>query len=144
MGETCIKQFDIVMVGMLLIFAGYIIGLGVVYFGRKEDPQEFLEDEEGEEEYKSEWIDVIFEEIKKERKRQDLKWGKQRDLVPGVWLLILIEELGEASEAFLKGNVLEARQELIQAIAVLTQWLEEAYRRTEENPVRLDKEDGDE
>jgi len=79
-----------------------------------------------------EWLDVIFEEIKKERERQDLKWGKQRNHSPGTWLLILTEELGEASEAFLKENLLAARYELIQATAVLTQWLEDIYIRGEE------------
>lgn len=73
----------------------------------------------------------IFSEIENERSKQDLKWGLQ-DHHPEKWLLILMEEVGEASEAILEaypfrikitdeqhaGCLLQYRDELIQSAAV--------------------------
>lgn len=73
----------------------------------------------------------IFEEIQSERLNQDLKWGVQ-DHHPEKWLLILMEEVGEASEAVIEaypfvakitdedhaGFLIKYRYEMIQAAAV--------------------------
>lgn len=73
----------------------------------------------------------IMQEVLEERKRQDSKWGEQNH-EPSVWLSILTEEVGEASEAFLaahfmpnsaeprrgESNYQDMRKELIQVAAV--------------------------
>jgi len=46
-------------------------------------------------------MENIIEEIKEERKRQDRIWGEQNHH-PERWLRILMEEVGEASEASLE------------------------------------------
>lgn len=75
-------------------------------------------------------IPKIFEEVKAERVRQDKKWGEQHHNVEK-WLIIIMEELGEASEAALdafphskligsverKHNLDRYRKELIQVAA---------------------------
>ncbi|KKN64509.1 hypothetical protein LCGC14_0491220 [marine sediment metagenome] len=80
----------------------------------------------------------IFSDIFMERERQDEKWGPvpRQNHTFGRWLQILIEELGEASEANLNvvfstetGNDVAHREadvdhELTQAAAVLVAWLE--------------------
>lgn len=48
----------------------------------------------------------ILVEVAEERTRQNLKWGPQHHDVP-MWLAILMEEVGEASQAFL--HVLEGK-----------------------------------
>ncbi len=70
----------------------------------------------------------IIEEIIVERQRQNLKWGEQNH--DGTWLLILTEELGEASKNIIE-NAPEklTDQELIQSAAVIVQWLESRGRR---------------
>jgi hypothetical protein len=74
-------------------------------------------------------IDEIFEEVHQERNNQDTKWGVQ-DHLPGRWLEILTEELGEVAknglEAYPMGPPLrdrlgaleDWRAELIQVAAV--------------------------
>ena len=42
----------------------------------------------------------ILEEIRKERLRQDAKWGPQHYELT-MWLTILMEEVGEAAQAYL-------------------------------------------
>ncbi len=71
----------------------------------------------------------IIEEIIVERQRQNLKWGEQNH-DDGTWLLILTEELGEASKNIIE-NAPEklTDQELIQSAAVIVQWLESRGRR---------------
>lgn len=67
-------------------------------------------------------MEAVFEEIRKERARQKLKWGDQKQPKP-IWLLILFEEVGEATQACLhdifggkaKGTF---RVEMIQVAAV--------------------------
>jgi hypothetical protein len=44
---------------------------------------------------------LIFHEIKREREKQNAKWGEQGHH-PFVWFTILGEEIGEACEASLK------------------------------------------
>lgn len=45
----------------------------------------------------------ILEEIDDERWRQNQKWGAQSHPIP-VWLAILMEEVGEAAQAYLEGE----------------------------------------
>ena len=52
-----------------------------------------------------------------ERKRQDAKWGEQNH-PPGTWLVILMEEVGEASEATLEMDWNSYRDEMVQVAAV--------------------------
>lgn len=74
---------------------------------------------------------ILFDIID-ERKRQDEKWGDQSVKNNYIWLAILMEEIGEISEAILKEvNWLDGRKELIQIAAVAVAWIE-----------KLDKEHG--
>lgn len=43
----------------------------------------------------------ILTELVDERQRQDAKWGEQNHPMP-VWMTVITEEIGEASEAVLK------------------------------------------
>jgi NTP pyrophosphatase (non-canonical NTP hydrolase) len=52
-----------------------------------------------------------------ERKRQDAKWGVQNHR-PELWLVILMEEVGEASEATLEMDWNAYREEMVQVAAV--------------------------
>lgn len=68
-------------------------------------------------------VDVI-----KERQRQDEKWGVQNHS-PAEWMLILMEEVGEFSQAVLDNQALGAdpshiRTELVQFTAVALSMLE--------------------
>ncbi len=69
-------------------------------------------------------MEKIWQLIVAERQRQIAKWGKQVH-ANGSWLLILTEELGEASKALLEGDRLSGAEELIQAAAVIVAWLED-------------------
>ena len=75
---------------------------------------------------------MISKLIAKERKRQDDKWGADRDLNDGMWLAILVEEVGEASEAILK-DLPTLKDEVIQVAAVAIAWLENLERRETSN-----------
>lgn len=66
----------------------------------------------------------VLEFIRRERLRQDQKWGEQLH-APGDWLLILAEEIGEAARATLIGDREQTTIELIQAAAVIVAWLEQ-------------------
>ena len=64
----------------------------------------------------------IIKEILAERKKQDKKWGKQNH-IPSIWTDILMEEVGEVSEAILEATFGDwqwerYREELIQVAAV--------------------------
>lgn len=61
--------------------------------------------------------------VQKEMHRQDDLWGKQCHLEDCKWLHILMEELGEFSEAVLQGQREHATVELIQSAAVTRQWI---------------------
>lgn len=52
-----------------------------------------------------------------ERQRQDAKWGEQNH-PPGTWLVILMEEVGEASQAVLEMDWNSYREEMVQVAAV--------------------------
>lgn len=81
-------------------------------------------------------MDKIFQEIKAERRRQDKKWGAQRNHNNLEWLAILAEEFGEVAKAVTERDVppIDAisqtplenriREELIQAAASCVVWLE--------------------
>jgi NTP pyrophosphatase (non-canonical NTP hydrolase) len=67
--------------------------------------------------------DVIFTDIDLERRRQDAKWGADRNHDAYRWLAILSEEHGEVARAILEaefgdGTVRHLRQELVQVAAV--------------------------
>jgi hypothetical protein len=78
-------------------------------------------------------MEEIFEQIKAERKRQDIKWGIQNHK-PIEWIAILTEEVGEASKEALEAHftgftrdieVLQNyRNELIQVAAVAVEMIE--------------------
>jgi len=60
---------------------------------------------------------TILLEIVAERERQLEKWGPQEHSVDR-WLVILMEEVGEACVAAFKGDWVNFRDELIQVAAV--------------------------
>ena len=65
----------------------------------------------------------IYNEIYRERIRQDKKWGEQNhDTFK--WLSILMEEVGEASKGAVEYNYREYRKELIQVAAVAIAMIE--------------------
>ena len=68
----------------------------------------------------------ILLRILEERKIQDLKWGTVPRLGHdfGKWLVILMEEIGEASRAELEGDWLQSNKELLEAAAVIVAWIE--------------------
>lgn len=59
----------------------------------------------------------VIEEVLEERSRQDNKWGEQNHR-PDTWIVILAEELGEASHAMLNILADKYREEMIQVAAV--------------------------
>jgi NTP pyrophosphatase (non-canonical NTP hydrolase) len=77
----------------------------------------------------------ILNDVFDERDRQDNKWGEQNH--PDEWWLpILVEEIGELSEAMLDAHFgmspdkpTDVRKELVEAIAVGIAWLECMDRR---------------
>lgn len=77
----------------------------------------------------------IYAEIRRERDRQDKKFGLQ-DHDDMTWSAILTEEVGEAAQAALKarfdGDPLDAlKEELIQCAAVCFAWIECLDQRAE-------------
>ena len=71
----------------------------------------------------------VFELIKAEMRRQDAKWGADRNLDDYVWLAILTEEVGESAESVLKETHEHTQEEVVQVAAVAAQWLECMLRR---------------
>lgn len=70
----------------------------------------------------------VLGHIREERARQDEKWGG----VPGLdrrddhtYAAVLTEEVGEACQAWLKREVAQLREELVQVAAVAVAWIEE-------------------
>ena len=72
----------------------------------------------------------MTESVTEERRRQRRKWGVQ-DHSAGVWLLILMEEVGELSKALLEKDLTQAKEELTQVCAVSLEWLESIHRTKE-------------
>lgn len=78
-------------------------------------------------------MDGILEEIRRERKRQDRKWGADRNLENTLWLTILVEEVGEVADTILehyppKTMSAALKAELIQIAAVAVAWIENIDR----------------
>lgn len=69
-------------------------------------------------------MEKVFELIKKERERQDKKWGVNKH-DSFVWLAIITEELGEVAQAIFSSNGRAIRDELVQVAAVAVAWLEQ-------------------
>lgn len=75
-------------------------------------------------------------DILRERARQDAKWGEQ-NYDPPVWMTILMEEVGEASECVLHeefggSEAQNLREEVVQIAAVAVAFLEFLDRRAKE------------
>ena len=75
--------------------------------------------------------DIVLQEVKDERSRQNEKWGIQRH-TPEKWLAITLEEIGELAQAMQKGSVAHKPtdadsmiNEAIQASAVLVSFCEQ-------------------
>lgn len=73
--------------------------------------------------------DGVLAELKRERERQQAKWGEQ-NLDPAIWLMIIGEEVGEANNAALehllgnKTDLVDYRAELVQVAAVVVNAIE--------------------
>lgn len=68
----------------------------------------------------------VYDLINTERDDQDVAWGVQ-DHPSEFWMLVLVEEIGEAARAFLQGQPGDGYDELVQAAAVIVAWLESVY-----------------
>lgn len=77
----------------------------------------------------------IYDEVHKERGRQNILWGKQHH-TPEMWMTILMEEVGEAAKEVFEGRILTKpgekmgnkkllRDELIQVAAVAVAIIED-------------------
>lgn len=69
----------------------------------------------------------VWEDIRRERERQDKRWGSPgpRNLGHDRWSLVLQEELGEVAMAVLDQQPEQAvYDELVQVAAVAVAWLE--------------------
>jgi NTP pyrophosphatase (non-canonical NTP hydrolase) len=66
-------------------------------------------------------------EIENERVRQDKKWGVQNHN-PDYWMVILLEEVGEAAKAILERDWPGYCNELIEAAAVAVAAVESLHR----------------
>lgn len=76
-------------------------------------------------------------EVIKERVRQDSKWGEQNhDL--NKWLVIEMEELGEAARAAFEDDYSNYREEMIQVAAVAIAAVE-SYDRNEGKHTNIQK-----
>lgn len=72
--------------------------------------------------------DAILTSVLEERQRQDDKFGASpRSLHSSVWILVLMEELGEVARAVLQGDSTNYRDELIQVTACGMAALEDYY-----------------
>jgi NTP pyrophosphatase (non-canonical NTP hydrolase) len=80
----------------------------------------------------------VLSEVKKERQKQEAKWGQQNH-EPAQWLMILGEEVGEANKAALETkfkyesadkDYSNYRMELIQVAAVAVAMIESLDRKT--------------
>lgn len=80
-------------------------------------------------------MEQIFEEVRQERLRQDIKWGEQNhDLF--VWTAILVEEVGEFAQAVLHykfggPKIFKVRTEITHVAAVAIQIIEYLDRKKE-------------
>lgn len=70
-------------------------------------------------------FDEAIELVRQERERQSKKWGRQNHIVP-IWMLILLEEVGESAQAALHDifggkSAGTFKNEIIQVAAVAVQ-----------------------
>jgi hypothetical protein len=77
---------------------------------------------------------LAIENVLEEMKRQDAKWGGDRDQENFVWQTILTEEVGESAEeclnvAFAGKSEAHLYEEVVQVAAVALQWLENLDRK---------------
>ena len=75
-------------------------------------------------------MDSIIDMIKRERALQDAKWGDDQRQPMFRWFVILMEEVGEASKAYLdhhwRGDPkIAVTEELVQCAAVVVKMLEQ-------------------
>ncbi len=68
--------------------------------------------------------DGVLRQVKKRREKQNEKWGQSSHPLP-FWLTILVEEVGEVSEAILAGNTEEVKDELLDVSAVAVAIIED-------------------
>lgn len=68
-------------------------------------------------------ITPVEQDIRDERDRQDRKWGVQNHGLR-TWAVVLMEEVGEFSEAVLQGRITDAKAEMVQIAAVAVATLE--------------------
>ena len=71
----------------------------------------------------------LLGDIWQERSRQQELWGEQNH-DDGKWMIILMEEIGEAAKDLFENRDKEADVELIQCAAVILSWLEARGRRS--------------
>ena len=72
-------------------------------------------------------LKFVFTILAKEVENQIEKWGYQHHS-NSVWLLILLEEIGEVADAMLKRDKDQINAELIQCAAVIVSWLRDNRR----------------
>ena len=65
----------------------------------------------------------VLDEVLGERMRQHDLWGQQ-DHDESVWMIILMEEVGEAAKACFENNADNYREELVQVAAVAVAMVE--------------------
>lgn len=81
---------------------------------------------------------LIEHEVYTERQRQNNKWGTDfTGRNHAFWLAILMEEIGEAANAYLEHDKNNLKTELIQSAAVIFSWLEYFDDATEMTDVRV-------
>lgn len=66
----------------------------------------------------------LFDEINKERDRQDFKHPYPKGFPNDIRMEILAEEVGEVAKAKLEGDQSQLRDELIQVAATAVRWIE--------------------
>lgn len=84
--------------------------------------------------------DNVLEEVRRERKRQDDKWGEQNHPAEW-WFVILSEELGEVARALFEADLDQYRKEAVQVAAVAVAMVE-ALDRGRENRHTSKTEEG--
>ena len=78
----------------------------------------------------------IIQDILKERERQDAEHGKDRNLLPSEWLLILGEEFGEVCTGIANWDIDNIREEAVQVAAVAIAMIECIDRNREDQNIK--------
>lgn len=71
---------------------------------------------------------LVLDDIVTERHLQDIKWGAPCLTNPDRWNTILVEEVGEVSNAINEKDWDNLKKELVQVAAVAVAWLESIER----------------